>query len=75
MVAFNIIFIYILVVYCGFLIICVFSQQAALNLQPPLEYSKEVNDYKNLIKTLVMGNMIFSFVFSNMLCLKVTYHG
>ncbi|KAJ0977297.1 hypothetical protein J5N97_012771 [Dioscorea zingiberensis] len=29
--------------------------QAALNLQPPLEYSKEVNDYKNLIKTLVMG--------------------
>lgn len=29
--------------------------QAVLNLQPPLEYSKEVNDYKNLIKTLVMG--------------------
>ncbi|KAI0530691.1 hypothetical protein KFK09_000238 [Dendrobium nobile] len=29
--------------------------QAVLNLQPPLEYSKEVNDYKNLIKTLIMG--------------------
>ncbi|XP_072974683.1 uncharacterized protein [Typha angustifolia] len=29
--------------------------QAVLNLQTPLEYSKEVNDYKNLIKTLVMG--------------------
>ncbi|KAG0495757.1 hypothetical protein HPP92_000448 [Vanilla planifolia] len=29
--------------------------QAVLNLQPPLEYSKEVNDYKNIIKTLVMG--------------------
>ena len=31
--------------------------QAVLNLQPPLEYSKEVNEYKNLIKTLVMGNL------------------
>lgn len=29
--------------------------QAVLNLQAPLEHSKEVNDYKNLIKTLVMG--------------------
>ncbi|XP_008795100.2 transformation/transcription domain-associated protein-like [Phoenix dactylifera] len=29
--------------------------QAVLNLQAPLEYSKEVSDYKNLIKSLVMG--------------------
>ncbi|EHA8588761.1 hypothetical protein COCNU_scaffold006566G000100 [Cocos nucifera] len=29
--------------------------QAVLNLQAPPEYSKEVSDYKNLIKTLVMG--------------------
>ena len=26
-----------------------------MNLQVPVEHSKEVNDYKNLIKTLVMG--------------------
>ncbi|XP_010526797.1 PREDICTED: transformation/transcription domain-associated protein-like [Tarenaya hassleriana] len=29
--------------------------QAVLNLQVPVEHSKEVNDCKNLIKTLVMG--------------------
>nr|XP_029116772.1 transformation/transcription domain-associated protein isoform X3 [Elaeis guineensis] len=29
--------------------------QAVLNLQAPLDYSKEVSDYKNLIKSLVMG--------------------
>ncbi|KAF6164802.1 hypothetical protein GIB67_015980 [Kingdonia uniflora] len=29
--------------------------QAVLNLQPPMEHLKEVNDCKNLIKTLVMG--------------------
>ncbi|KAM3383848.1 hypothetical protein ACQJBY_008479 [Aegilops geniculata] len=29
--------------------------QTVLNLQPPLEYTKEVNDYKSLIRTLVMG--------------------
>ncbi|CDY29210.1 BnaA06g25470D [Brassica napus] len=29
--------------------------QAVMNLQVPVEHSKEVNDYKNLIKTLVMG--------------------
>lgn len=29
--------------------------QAILNLQSPMEHSKEVSDYKNLIKTLVMG--------------------
>ncbi|XP_074572437.1 uncharacterized protein LOC141828947 isoform X1 [Curcuma longa] len=29
--------------------------QAVLNFQTPLEYVKEVSDYKNLIKTLVMG--------------------
>ncbi|KAG6485829.1 hypothetical protein ZIOFF_054394 [Zingiber officinale] len=29
--------------------------QAVLNFQTPLEYAKEVSDYKNLIKTLVMG--------------------
>lgn len=26
-----------------------------LNLQPPLEYTKEINDYKSLIKTLAVG--------------------
>lgn len=30
--------------------------QAVLNLQVPVEHSKEVTDCKNLIKTLVMGN-------------------
>lgn len=30
--------------------------QAVLNLQVPVEHSKEVNDCKHLIKTLVMGN-------------------
>jgi hypothetical protein len=30
--------------------------QAVLNLQVPVEHSKEVSDCKNLIKTLVMGN-------------------
>ncbi|CAL9045632.1 unnamed protein product [Musa banksii] len=29
--------------------------QAVLNFQAPMEYAKEVSDYKNLIKTLVMG--------------------
>ncbi|XP_022879771.1 transcription-associated protein 1-like isoform X2 [Olea europaea var. sylvestris] len=29
--------------------------QAVLNLSVPVEHSKEVNDYKHLIKTLVMG--------------------
>ncbi|KAF7129216.1 hypothetical protein RHSIM_Rhsim10G0212400 [Rhododendron simsii] len=29
--------------------------QAVLNLQGPVEHSKEVSDCKNLIKTLVMG--------------------
>lgn len=29
--------------------------QAVLNLQPPLEYTKEISDYKNLVKTLIMG--------------------
>lgn len=29
--------------------------QTVLNLQPPLEYTKEINDYKSLIRTLVMG--------------------
>ncbi|KAG8099235.1 hypothetical protein GUJ93_ZPchr0013g36432 [Zizania palustris] len=29
--------------------------QAVLNLQPPLEYTKEINDYKSLIRTLVLG--------------------
>lgn len=32
------------------------SLQAVLNLQVPVEHSKEVNDCKHLIKTLVMGN-------------------
>ena len=35
--------------------------QAVLNLQIPVEHSKEVNDCKHLIKTLIMGNK-FSFV-------------
>lgn len=30
--------------------------QAALNLQVPLEHSKEVMDCKQLLKTLIMGN-------------------
>lgn len=34
--------------------------QAVLNLQVPVEHSKEVNDCKHLIKTLIMGNK-FSF--------------
>lgn len=29
--------------------------QTVLNLQPPLEYTKEINDYKSLIRTLVLG--------------------
>jgi len=29
--------------------------QTVLNLQPPLEYTKEINDYKSLIKTLAVG--------------------
>ena len=29
--------------------------QAVLNMQVPAEHSKEVNDCKNLVKTLVMG--------------------
>lgn len=33
------------------------SLQAVLNLQVPVEHSKEVNDCKHLIKTLVMGNL------------------
>lgn len=34
--------------------------QAVLNLQVPLEYSKEVSDCKHLIKTLVMGRWLSS---------------
>jgi len=34
--------------------------QAVLNLQVPVEHSKEVNDCKNLIKTLVMGTEYYS---------------
>lgn len=34
--------------------------QAVLNLQGPVEHSKEVSDCKNLIKTLVMGNFLSS---------------
>lgn len=30
--------------------------QAVLNLQVPVEHSKEVNDCKHLIKTLILGN-------------------
>jgi hypothetical protein len=29
--------------------------QTVLNLQPPLEYTKEVHDYKSLIRTLTVG--------------------
>uniref|UniRef100_A0A0A9ESB8 Uncharacterized protein n=1 Tax=Arundo donax TaxID=35708 RepID=A0A0A9ESB8_ARUDO len=29
--------------------------QAVLNLQPPLEYTKEIIDYKSLIRTLAVG--------------------
>ncbi|WVZ66880.1 hypothetical protein U9M48_016041 [Paspalum notatum var. saurae] len=29
--------------------------QTVLNLQPPVEYTKEINDYKSLIKTLAVG--------------------
>lgn len=36
-------------------IACPHWLQAVLNLQVPVEHSKEVNDCKNLIKTLVMG--------------------
>ncbi|PKA60897.1 Serine/threonine-protein kinase ATR [Apostasia shenzhenica] len=39
--------------------------QAVLNLQPPLEYLKEVNDYKNLIKTLIMGMKTIIWSISN----------
>ncbi|XP_010548285.1 PREDICTED: transformation/transcription domain-associated protein-like isoform X2 [Tarenaya hassleriana] len=42
--------------------------QAVLNLQVPVEHSKEVNDCKNLIKTLVMGmkTIIWSITHANM---------
>ncbi|KAG1327763.1 Phosphatidylinositol 3-and 4-kinase family protein with FAT domain [Cocos nucifera] len=42
--------------------------QAVLNLQAPLEYSKEVSDYKNLIKSLVMGmkTIIWSIINAHM---------
>lgn len=36
--------------------------QAVLNLQVPVEHSKEVGDCKNLIKTLVMGNWSFQII-------------
>ena len=36
-----------------------FFLQAVLALQVPVEHSKEVNDCKHLIKTLVMGNLYF----------------
>lgn len=39
------------------------SLQAVLNVQTPVEHSKEVNDCKNLIKTLVMGNYAFPVIF------------
>lgn len=39
---------------CDFVL---FSLQAVLALQVPVEHSKEVNDCKHLIKTLVMGNL------------------
>jgi len=39
---------------CDFVL---FPLQAVLALQVPVEHSKEVNDCKNLIKTLVMGNL------------------
>lgn len=37
---------------------CIICLQTVLNLQVPVEHSKEVSDCKNLIKTLVMGNML-----------------
>lgn len=36
-----------------------FTEQAVLNVPVAVEHSKEVNDYKHLIKTLVMGNSSF----------------
>lgn len=33
--------------------------QAVLNMQVPVEHAKEVNDCKQLIKTLVMGMLSF----------------
>jgi hypothetical protein len=39
------------------MIVALFSLQAVFNIVGPPEYSKEVNDYKHLIKTLVMGNL------------------
>lgn len=36
-----------------------------LNLQVPVEHSKEVSDCKHLMKTLVMGNCSSSILFSS----------